>query len=73
MNYDPYEIEFENSLLKKNGINVGQWLSIILALVSVLQILFLSIIYSISLVFPEVRRNDPIQYFSLFSVVFYLV
>jgi len=71
--FSPFHTDMEMSFLESEGIELHDYINIALAILSAFQIVVLSIIYTMSMVFDEVNKDPIVEAFQTFSLVFYLI
>ena len=71
--YDGFQQEDGSSWMSKDGIELPQTFDNGVALVSIMQIAFLFVMYTLALAFRELRKSEMLDSLQKFSLGFYLL
>ena len=63
--YDPYETVTENSFFNREGLILKKYFKILLAFITIFQIMFLIFVFSVSVLYNELRREPFVQSFCI--------
>ena len=73
VDFEPYEINNENTCLSQTGIILPRELNILFSFIGIIIIILLSVSFTLSLVFKNLQEDEVIHDFEWFSLIFYLL